>query len=201
MLVDIIGEESDRLNRIVGDLLDFARPQPLAMQLESVGRFIEDALDAVRTDDSLHAGVTLSCELEDDLPPVPMDRHVLRQALSNVLLNAAQAMPQGGQVRVRARRDPEAPDRFLSLEISDQGMGIPRELLQRVFEPFFTTKARGTGLGLAVVRRIVEDHQGEVQVRSEAGQGTTFVLRLPLPTNLNPVAAASVGNFARASSG
>jgi signal transduction histidine kinase len=87
-------------------------------------------------------------------------------------------MSRGGRLTIRARRDGDAA----VLEIVDTGEGIPEEVRERIFEPFFTTKASGTGLGLAVVRRIVEGHGGEIQVRSAPGEGTTFALRLPLPT-------------------
>ena len=102
------------------------------------------------------------------------------KALVNILLNAMQAMPRGGTVRVCAGLEEQEGRRHVRVEVSDQGAGIPKELMPRVFEPFFTTKARGTGLGLAVVRRIVEDHRGEVQIHSEPGRGTTFAFRLPL---------------------
>jgi PAS domain S-box-containing protein len=181
MLLDILAEESGRLNRIVGDLLDYTRPRELMPHPEDVPRVLQDAVDAARTlpgDDNAH--VSFPIEVEPDLPRVPLDRHLIRQALVNVLINAIQAMPQGGMVRVLARRETQGGRGMLRIDIADQGCGIPTELIHRVFEPFFTTKAQGTGLGLAVVKRIIEAHHGESSLESVPGRGTTFTLRLPL---------------------
>ncbi|MBX5483523.1 MAG: GAF domain-containing protein, partial [Myxococcaceae bacterium] len=186
MLLGIIAEESDRLNRIVGELLDFARPRALSLQLANLGRLVEESVDAAQAERSPGAVVRFDLQIPPDLPELPMDRHLLRQALVNVLVNAVQAMPQGGTVSVRARLEPAAGEKWARLEVSDQGGGIPPELVHRVFEPFFTTKARGTGLGLALVKRIVEDHRGEVQVRTDPGRGTTFIFRLPLASGREP---------------
>ncbi len=181
MLLDILGEESDRLNRIVGDLLDYTRPRDPVLQQEDLGRVLQDSLEAARmqgggADRPIH----IESDVEPGLPPVPMDRRLIRQALVNVAVNAIQSMPQGGRVRVRARREAHAGRERLRIDVVDQGPGIPAELLHRVFEPFFTTKAQGTGLGLAVVRRILEEHRGEIAVDSTPGRGTTFTFRLPL---------------------
>jgi signal transduction histidine kinase len=183
ILLDILAEESDRLNRLVGELLDFARPRALSRQAEDVGRVIQDALEAAGSDPaSANAKVRLVAEVEPGLPPVPMDKRQIRQALVNVAVNALQSMPRGGALRVLARRDGVgsggAPQ--LRIDLADDGAGIGPDLLPRIFEPFFTTKAKGTGLGLAVVKRIIEDHQGSVEVRSEVGKGTTFTIRLPM---------------------
>ena len=101
---------------------------------------------------------------------------VLRQAIVNLVVNAAQAMPDGGTLTVRAQVDGGA----VVLELGDTGPGIPDDVRQRIFEPFFTTRATGTGLGLAVVKRIVDDHHGQIEVRPGSGGGTVFALRLPL---------------------
>jgi signal transduction histidine kinase len=122
------------------------------------------------------SGVRLVREDEDDLPPVPLDARLVRQAVLNVAINAVQAMPRGGTLRVRLRREPAA----VLLEVADTGAGIPEEVRHRIFEPFFTTKASGTGLGLAVVKRIVEGHGGEIAVATPPGGGTVFALRFPL---------------------
>jgi signal transduction histidine kinase len=105
-----------------------------------------------------------------------MDARLMRQALLNVLLNAVQAMPSGGTLAVSARREGGA----VRLEVADTGAGIPEEVRHRVFEPFFTTRPTGTGLGLAVVKRIAEDHRAPVAIESVEGGGTRFVLLLPL---------------------
>jgi signal transduction histidine kinase len=126
--------------------------------------------------------VRFVAEVEPGLPPVPMDRRQIRQALVNVAVNALQSMPKGGSLRVLARRDDGGPGGAprLRLDLSDDGPGIGPDVLLRIFDPFFTTKAKGTGLGLAVVKRIIEDHEGTVEVRSEVGRGTTFTFHLPM---------------------
>ena len=174
MLFDIVEEEADRLNRIVGDLLDFARPSTPELRPEPLGRVVEDAVGAVVLPPA--TPVEIVRELDPALPPVPIDARLVRQALVNVAANAVQAMPRGGRLTLRALREGDAA----VIEIEDTGTGIPEEVRARIFEPFFTTKASGTGLGLAVVRRIVEGHGGDVRVRSVPGEGTTFSLRFPL---------------------
>ncbi|HEU4385255.1 MAG TPA: GAF domain-containing protein [Anaeromyxobacteraceae bacterium] len=173
MLLDIVGEEADRLNRIVGDLLDFARPSTPAPRPEALDRLLEDAVAAAVAE---NRDIAVERDVEPDLPLVSMDARLMRQAVLNVAVNAVQAMPRGGRLTVRARREGS----WARVEIRDSGPGIPDEIRHRVFEPFFTTKASGTGLGLAVVRRIVEGHGGEVAVAGEPGQGTAVTIRIPL---------------------
>ena len=174
MLLDIVGEEADRLNRIVGDLLDFARPSTPELRPEALDRVVEEAVGAALAPPP--AGVEVVRELDPSLPPVPVDPRLVRQAILNVAANAMQAMPEGGRLTVRTRVEGDEA----VVEIEDTGPGIPDEVRVRMFEPFFTTKANGTGLGLAVVRRIVEWHGGTVAVRTRPGEGTAFALRFPL---------------------
>jgi signal transduction histidine kinase len=174
LLLDIVGEEADRLNRIVGDLLDFARPSTPELRPEPLERVVEEAVGAALA--QRPAGVEVERELDASVPPVPMDARLVRQAVLNVAVNAIQAMPRGGRIVVRTRRDGDAA----VLEIEDSGAGIPEEVRGRIFEPFFTTKASGTGLGLAVVKRIVEGHGGAVSVAGRPGAGAIFALRFPL---------------------
>jgi signal transduction histidine kinase len=192
MLLEIVGEEADRLNRIVGDLLDFARPSPPALQPEPLDRVIDEALSAALAHRPPRVAVTR--DVPDGLPAVPMDGRLMRQALLNVTLNAVQAMPEGGTLSVRARVDGGTA----RIEIADTGPGIAEEVRHRIFEPFFTTKAMGSGLGLAVVKRIVDDHHGALEVVSVPGEGTTFVVRLPL--EVGPPAAHRGAPARRASS-
>jgi signal transduction histidine kinase len=181
LLLNILAEESDRLNRMVGDLLDFTRPREAVLQPENILHVVEEAVEAVRSQQGTEGGtITFGVEVEETLPPVPVDRRQIRRALINILINAIQAMPNGGAVQVRARRAPVGGREWLRLDVADTGCGIPTELLHRVFEPFFTTKAQGTGLGLAVVKSIIEEHHGELSLESAPGRGTTFTLRLPL---------------------
>jgi two-component system, NtrC family, sensor histidine kinase HydH len=180
-LLAILGEESDRLNRMVSDLLDFARPRDLRFEPEDLAGVIQESLDAAAmfpSEEGRH--VTFDAHVEPGLPPVRLDRRLMQQALVNVAVNAIQAMPRGGTVRVRASRERVGDREEVRIELSDDGPGIPKDIEGRIFEPFFTTKAQGTGLGLAVVKRIVDEHQGALEVHSESGRGTTFTFRLPV---------------------
>ncbi|MCM2334762.1 MAG: GAF domain-containing protein, partial [Anaeromyxobacteraceae bacterium] len=152
VLLDIVGEEADRLNRIVGDLLDFARPSPPQLRPERLDRLAEEAVAAALAQQ--HTTVEVVRDLDPGMPPVQLDGRQVRQALLNVAANAVQAMPRGGRLTVRARLDGAAA----LVEIEDTGAGIPGDVVARIFEPFFTTKATGSGLGLAVVKRIVDAH-------------------------------------------
>ncbi|HEX4513849.1 MAG TPA: ATP-binding protein [Polyangiaceae bacterium] len=173
-LLDIVREECERLNHIVGDLLDFASPRKLTLQPEDIGRILGEVVEAI-PESPENVPLRFEVTIEDDLPAVLVDRRLIRQALLNVVLNGTQAMPRGGTLRMRAF----CKDSEVLIEIRDEGPGIPDHDLPRIFEPVFTTKATGAGLGLAVVKRIVEDHDG--QVRASSGpSGTTFCFRLPV---------------------
>jgi signal transduction histidine kinase len=173
LLLDIVGEEADRLNRIVGDLLDFARPAAPTIRPERLEKVVEEAVGVAV---GQAAGVVeVVREVDPALPEVAVDAGQVRQAVLNVAVNAVQAMPRGGRLSLRVR----AEGRFAVVELEDTGPGIPPDVRGRIFEPFFTTKATGTGLGLAVVRRIMDGHGGEVGVRG-APAGTVFSLRFPL---------------------
>ncbi len=175
-LVDIVGEEADRLNRIVADLLTFARPpapHPYAVPLSPL---VEDAVRGALAEAA--GKVRVELDLSDDVPAVTVDERMMRQAFLNLAINAVQAMPQGGMLRASVRHQPGEPE--VEVRFADSGPGISPEVRARIFEPFFTTKAKGTGLGLAVVKRIIESHQGRVSLESQPGLGTTFRLYLPL---------------------
>jgi signal transduction histidine kinase len=171
LLLSIANEEATRLNGIVSDLLDFARPGVPSLQPASLGEVIEDAARA--------SDAVIDLDVQPDLPNVLMDPRLMRQALVNLLLNGIQSMPdQDPTMRVCARRE---GDSTVRIDVTDHGAGISASDRERIFEPFFTTKASGTGLGLAVVKRIVDSHLGTIEV-SSAPTGTTFTLRFPVAT-------------------
>ncbi|ADO75825.1 GAF domain-containing protein [Stigmatella aurantiaca] len=183
-LVDIVGEEADRLNRIVDDLLNFARPPSPSPMPVPLRKLLEDVVRGAMADASNN--IRVEWALEPDVPPVLADERMIRQAFLNLAINSVQAMLQGGTLRVGARRVP-GPRHEVQVEFTDTGSGIPSDVRARIFEPFFTTKAKGTGLGLALVKRIVEAHAGSVSLESQPGQGTTFRLLLPSePDPLSP---------------
>ena len=180
LLLDIVGEEADRLNRMVGDLLDYSRPVQPAMEPLSLEPLLKEAIVAARRQIGPAAElVQLDVQIAKSAATLRADARLLRQALVNLLLNAFQSMPRGGLLEVRASSSWLEETPCTEIAIRDSGTGIPPEALSRIFQPFFTTKATGTGLGLAVVRRIVEGHGGAVAVGRPAS-GAEFLVRLPL---------------------
>lgn len=178
-LLEILQEEADRLNRIVGDLLDLARPFEAQLRPVNAIPLVTGAIDAAMAHDDTTPHVKVRAELDTNLEPFPLDAQLMRQALLNLLLNAVQAMPMGGTITVRVQGVVTNGTRSLKLEIEDQGIGLPVEVQRKIFQPFFTTKAKGTGLGLAVVKRIVDAHHGDIRVSSAPEKGTVFTLTIP----------------------
>src|SRR5512137_61162 len=170
-----IAAAADRIDRIVRDLLDFARPAPLEVRAVSVAHALDAALRLAAVQ-ARFRGVEVEIRLPEDLPPVLADERHLSQVFLNLLLNAGDAMGGEGQVRAAARR---SGDRVV-VEVSDSGPGIAAEDLPRIFDPFFTTKepGQGSGLGLAICHSVVESLGGTIDVASPHGGGATFVLRL-----------------------
>lgn len=179
--VGVIVSEVTRLEELLTDLLDMARPRPLDLQPQSMNDIVEHAL-LLADADIRSCNATLEKALGTDLPPVWVDRGRILQALLNTIRNGAQAMPDGGILRVSTcLSTPEGMESpMLRIEIKDTGVGISQRALQSVFDPFFSTKVSGSGLGLAVTKRIIQDHSGRIDVISEEGQGTTFIFELPL---------------------
>ena len=179
LLLDIMGEEADRLNRMVGDLLDYSRPLQPALQPVPLRPMLEEALAAAQAHAQSAAEVRPSIRVASEADTVRGDARLLRQALVNLFLNALQAMPRGGQLDVRVTAGALLGRPAALLAIRDSGPGIPAEARARIFQPFFTTKATGTGLGLAVVKRIVEGHGGSLTL-AESTSGAEFQVLLPL---------------------
>jgi PAS domain S-box-containing protein len=173
--VSMILKEIERVNRILEDILSVARPFQLKLGSEVMSEVMEDVLHRYQARIEAKA-IHINRHYAPSLPPIRADRERLEQALTNLVLNAVEAMPAGGTLTVTLNTD----DEWLTITISDTGPGVPPEAERRIFEPFFTTKARGTGLGLAVARRVVEEHGGIIEMVSELGKGTMFVIRLPL---------------------
>lgn len=172
-LLTIASEEAHRLNRIVSELLQFARPYETVLVPYSIAELVHEVIQESANDGRVHV------QIEEALPLVDMDAGYMRQALLNLLLNGLQAIPAAGVVTVRASAEEREGRRWARIDISDTGPGIPPNARSAMFEPFFTTKATGTGLGLAIVKRIVEAHRGQLDFESGA-TGTTFSISLPL---------------------
>jgi len=167
-------EATGMLEELLADFLTFARP--LEDRLEEIGvkELIREVADFVGLDME-QAGVELRVDVDPGLSPVYVDRAKLKRAILNLLVNARQAMPEGGTISVRAAMD----DDRVVIEITDTGCGISPEDRPRMFESFFSTKSGGVGLGLAIVKRTIEDISGSVGFESTVGQGTRFRIALP----------------------
>jgi two-component system sensor histidine kinase PilS (NtrC family) len=176
-LVEIVLRESERLNRIIGDFLEYARPAPMASHAVDLADLLEEVVLLVEHR-SLPAELKVIREYGEKLP-ARVDPQQVRQAIWNLCINAVQAMPEGGELRVGGRVVPGGGPPRLQLWISDTGQGIAETDLPQIFEPFFSTKAEGSGIGLALVYRVVQDHGGQIEVRSQPGAGTSFMLILP----------------------
>jgi two-component system sensor histidine kinase PilS (NtrC family) len=197
-LMSIVVREAHRLGNLIQDFLHYARPRPLSLQAIAVDTLLDDVVKLFES--SLPENVRL---VVDPLPPLVArgDPDQLKQVTWNLLVNAAQAMPEGGELHVwleaaprdsaqaragsrrngrrgQARREPVAP-RWVEICVSDSGVGIPSEVQDQIFEPFFTTKKNGSGLGLSIVHRIIESHGGMLQVQSQPGEGSTFRASIP----------------------
>ncbi len=183
-MVRIIVDEVDRLNQVVSQFLDYARPMQIHLEETDIASLVGNVVGLVDAQ-----GLPPSVQLVEDhalvQPPLPVDAPKLKQVLLNLCQNALQAMKHGGTLTVRTRlgrlRDPKAKDApAIEIAVEDTGVGITPEDLDKLFVPFFTTRHDGTGLGLAISRRIVQAHGGELDVSSAVGKGSTFTVRVPL---------------------
>jgi two-component system, NtrC family, sensor histidine kinase PilS len=188
-LMGIVTREIDRLNGLLADLLAYANPRPLKIAPIDVAELVRDTVRVFGQDRGF-AGVTVDARMEDGDGGVPLhgDAAKLRQVLWNLMRNAAEAAAQGGG-HVVVELEPGAQD--VAVRVRDDGPGIPSEHRDRVFEPFFTTKNRGSGLGLATVLNLVNDHRGTVQLESQPGHGTCFTVRLPYTGDRSRTASPS----------
>lgn len=175
--LDIILEEVGVLSRITTEFLDFARPMHLHLQEGHLHDSIRRLLQLVKPQ-LTGQGIEVITDLGLDVPPTVFDAQQVEHMLRNVVLNAIQAMPDGGTLVVRTRYV-ATPLPMVEIAISDTGKGIAAEDIARLFAPFFTTKTKGVGLGLTIVEKIVQNHGGSIGVESQPGAGSTFTIRLP----------------------
>ena len=182
--LQLIISEADRLNSVVGQFLDYSRPLNPQKEYIDVNRLLEDSIAVARA--SLHkSNMYWRTEFDQRLPNIRIDANLFQQVLLNLFQNAAQACHFDGQIVVRSKlskckNPPQIGQPAVELQVEDNGSGIPSEVKEKLFIPFFTTKEKGTGLGLAMIQRILEVHDGEIQVFSHPGEGATFVIRLPI---------------------
>ncbi len=177
-LVQIVLRESDRLNQSIKDFLEYARPAPLHPVPVNVGEVLDEVL-LLLEHRSLPPDLKIMREYDGTIS-APLDPQQFRQAIWNLCVNAVQAMPDGGELRIGAGVVTRGNTQTLEVWVADSGAGIDPESLPHIFEPFFSTKPEGSGLGLALVHRAVQDHGGDIEVRTDQGTGTAFTLRLPL---------------------
>ena len=172
-------KEVDRLNRVITELLDFARPKEPHREPHSLENILDHSLKLLEPE-LARKRVEIEKEYEPSLPSVGVDRDQFSQAFLNLLLNSLESMEEGGKIKIVLEEENENGQGSLKVCITDTGRGIPQEDLEKVFDPFFSTKRKGTGLGLAIVHQIVEQHRGDITVKSREGEGTTFRITLPL---------------------
>ncbi|MBL7197394.1 MAG: HAMP domain-containing protein [Candidatus Omnitrophica bacterium] len=173
--LEIIVKETTRCRRIIKGLLDFARQTKPEMKLSDINEIIGESLSLIKNQASFH-NIKIIKELSRSLPLVSVDPNQIKQVFINVIINAQEAMPDGGFLTISSAYK----DRFIEVKFIDTGCGIPEENIGKLFDPFFTTKeeSKGTGLGLAVSYGIIEGHQGSIEVESKSGQGTTVIVKL-----------------------
>jgi two-component system sensor histidine kinase HydH len=173
-LASVIGEEADRLNRIVTEFLDFARPQIPKLEQVRIETILEKNLHFLGPE-LARRQIVVQKDFIPGSQTIPVDQDLLYRAFLNILLNSIQAMSEGGRIGIKVRY----LSREAIIEINDSGAGLSEEERVKAFQPFFTTKEKGSGLGLAIVKNIIEAHNGTIQmVNSESG-GTSVVISLP----------------------
>jgi signal transduction histidine kinase len=166
------------MDKIVSDLQDYAVPLKPDLSQVNIAQLLKDALSKTQ----IPSNVNLSVHVDEGLQ-LMIDPLLMKRVFSNLITNAVQAMPEGGELTVDASKS----DEEALVSFHDTGVGIPQEDFSKLFSPFFTTKAKGQGLGLPVCKRLVEAHGGEITVESRLGEGTIFTVTLPMKTNLEEV--------------
>jgi len=189
-MLDLIESESRRCGEIVRNLMTFGRPSAMNYEPADLNGVIDRCVRLVKHQLELK-NIELHLELAKDLAAVRCDPGQIEQVLLALVMNAIDAMQNGGTLTLATRKGPSGSD--VQVQVRDDGVGMPPEILKNMFEPFFTTKerGRGLGLGLAISRQIVERHQGHIEVKSELGRGTQFTITLPMQATAAPVVASA----------
>ncbi len=171
--------EIKRMDQIINQFLSLAKAQKLNLVETDMNIFLDDIINLVEIE-AKDKGIKIEKEI-DELPPTKIDKDEMKKALLNILRNGIEATPSGKKMWIEAKEEKEKKE--INLKIKDSGEGIPKENMSKVFQPYFTTKQKGSGLGLAIAYRIVSDHRGKIEIQSQEGKGTTFIIRLPLTEN------------------
>ncbi len=180
--IEYIEKEAQRCKNIVQNLLKFSRKSHDRFEPLDVNGVLEDTLGLVGHQLTMN-DIRLLKELEPNLKEINGNGNQLQQVFTNIILNAHQAMSNGGELRIATRNT----NKGIEMEFTDTGCGIPKKNLNKVFDPFFTTKKdwKGTGLGLSISYKIIQDHKGSIGVQSEVGKGATFIITLPVKEEIN----------------
>jgi two-component system sensor histidine kinase HydH len=179
-MAEVMIEEVDRLNRVISELLEFARPTELSLKPTAVNDLLENSVRLIQKEASTK-DIKIDLKLSEDALTANIDSDRFSQCLLNLYINALQAMDKGGQLSIENTVSDEG---WINIQVRDTGTGIKPDALSRIFDPYFTTKPKGTGLGLAIVHKIMEAHNGQIKVRSILGQGSTFTILLPAQTKV-----------------
>jgi signal transduction histidine kinase len=172
---DIIIEESVRLNNIITDFLNFAKPKSPYLTACHIENVLEKNINFLASQIK-EEGYIIKKHYDNDIPEINADADMLYQAFLNILINAMQAMSEGGTIYVKVR----AVDNTVTVVFEDEGEGIPKDIKEKIWDPFFTTKAKGTGLGLGIVKNIIESHKGSVSIDNKPVAGTRVKVILPV---------------------
>ena len=180
----------ERITKVMNQLLAFARRRTPERRAVDLAKIVDDTLEMFQ-ERIAQSHITVAKTIESSLPPVHADQDQLIQVLINLVMNSLHAMPEGGRLGVSLARE----DRYVRLEVADTGHGMPEEIREKVFDPFFTTKdfGKGTGLGLTVVKGIIEEHGGTIALESAVEKGTTFTIRLPIGPPQTAGTSSSIG--------
>jgi two-component system, NtrC family, sensor histidine kinase HydH len=176
-LLNVIVEGTDRLNTVVSQFLDYARPYKLNLKLQNINVIILKAISIISAN-KLVEKITIVQDLDKNLPDVEVDEQQLMQVILNIALNGIESMPQGGILTFSTYNVDSGADGEICIAIRDTGMGINKKEIKDIFKPFFTTKERGVGLGLAICQKIIKEHGGQLRVKSIPVQGTVFIIKL-----------------------
>ncbi|MDT8317832.1 MAG: GAF domain-containing protein [bacterium] len=177
--VDIICKEVERLENILNEILVFSRDEPIEVELQDINKVIDDTLQFF-WNDYKNNNITVSKDLQGDAGLVEANYHQLKQVFINLFSNARHAMPESGLLKIKSYQTDYEDDKFVIVEISDTGGGIPYDVMTNIFNPFFTTKNEGTGLGLAITHKILTSCKGDIEVINNDEGGATFIIKLPV---------------------
>jgi signal transduction histidine kinase len=176
MITKILGNMAEQVksaNKIIADILDYARNRDLILEKGSVNEALKKTFSKIE----ISKNIEVAWRLSDSIPEFMFDKEEIAQVFTNILHNALEAMPEGGALKIESAL---SAGEEVEIRFTDTGCGIPKENSEKIYEPLFTTKSKGTGLGMAVVKKAVDRHKGRIEIQSEAGHGATVIIRLPL---------------------